>query len=480
MQAQLQQLNSLPQKDRTQACIAILNDTFTSSTNLVSDVSTFVDHVLQPEFAQIVAYQALTQLVTLMSSSSNLNIDTDLRKQLLSLTLDKMSTRTSQFEQQTSALREQYADLLEQDEEYTEAARILIGIPLESSSRSIEDKLRIYIRIVRLFLEEQDSTSAETFFNRASLIIHQTKNQELQLHYKLSQARMFDFDRKFVEAASKYHDISYNQMIGEDERLHTLNVAITCAVLAPAGPQRSRILTSLYKDDRSNQTQHFKILSKMFLDQLIETNQIKEFSLNLKPHQLAKLSTPRVVKLSTEQQQRQDQEIDTTNNKNGPETVLDRAIMEHNILACSKVYNNITFTGLGRLLGLKPLASEVMVRTMIGQGRLKATIDQVEELIMFDVDVRDNDGVVSNVAQKMMSEATTTTTSSSSTMAGGGAGLNEQDTNMMTGLDDQVTAPATLRFDAHVRRTLQLTETIAMRCQTLLEQGKQKPQSTQV
>lgn len=75
---------------------------------------------------------------------------------------------------------------------------------------------------MRLFLEEEDSVSAETFFNRASLISHETKDPEMQLHFKLSQARMFDFNRKFAEAASKYHEISYNQLIGEEERVQTL------------------------------------------------------------------------------------------------------------------------------------------------------------------------------------------------------------------------------------------------------------------
>lgn len=36
---------------------------------------------------------------------------------------------------QICTVREQYADLLEQDEEFPEAARVLIGIPLESGSR---------------------------------------------------------------------------------------------------------------------------------------------------------------------------------------------------------------------------------------------------------------------------------------------------------------------------------------------------------
>jgi hypothetical protein len=43
-----------------------------------------------------------------------------------------------------------------------------------------EYRLNIYIRIVRLLLEDDDAVTAENFFNRASLLIHDTKNRELQ------------------------------------------------------------------------------------------------------------------------------------------------------------------------------------------------------------------------------------------------------------------------------------------------------------
>ncbi|KAK4050963.1 hypothetical protein OIV83_003092 [Microbotryomycetes sp. JL201] len=452
MDAQLQKLASLPQKERTQAYIGTIDDTFKKSTNLVSDVAALLDHVLQPDFAQIVAQQALAELVAHIKLVS----DHDTRKQLLKDALDRTHTRATQYEEQISALREQYADMLEQDEEYEQAARTLIGIPLDS--RSVEDKLRIYIRIVRLYLEEENSTAAETYFNRASLISHQTKDAELQLHYKLSQARMFDYNRKFVEAASKYHDISYNQMIGDDERMHTLNVAIQCAILAPAGPHRSRVLSSLYRDERAASTPHFNILSKMFLDQMIRPDEVKDFASSLRRHQLAKLATPIAIKLAPDAELEQ--------GKTGPETVLDRAVMEHNVLSASKVYNNITFKGLGALLDLKPSAAESMARTMNQQGRLKATIDQIEQLIVFEVDARENDGVVSNVAQKMMAAAGTAINAD-----GVGGGSNGEDGANATGQDEQATAPATVKFDLHVRRTLQLTETIAARCEALLAKG---------
>lgn len=88
--------------------------------------------------------------------------------------------------------------------------------------RTVEYKLQVYIRIVRLFLQEEDSTSAETYFNRASLLHHTTKDLATQILFKGCQARMFDFSRRFAEASSKYHEISYITKIDEDDRLSAL------------------------------------------------------------------------------------------------------------------------------------------------------------------------------------------------------------------------------------------------------------------
>ena len=35
-------------------------------------------------------------------------------------------------------------------------------------------------------------------------------------------------------------------------------------------------------------------------------------------------------------------------------TILEHAVIEHNLLAASKLYNNITFSGLGALLEIPP------------------------------------------------------------------------------------------------------------------------------
>lgn len=84
------------------------------------------------------------------------------------------------------------------------------------------EKLRVYVRIVRLLLEDEDSVQAETYFNRAQLLVHSTTDRETILQFKLCQARISDYSRKFLEAASRYHELSYIGDIDEEERRHML------------------------------------------------------------------------------------------------------------------------------------------------------------------------------------------------------------------------------------------------------------------
>lgn len=90
------------------------------------------------------------------------------------------------------------------------------------SSMPDEEKLKVYIRIVRLLLEEEDSVQAETYYNRAALLVNTTKDRETLLSFKLCQARINDFTRKFLEAATRYHELSWTGEIDEEERTFML------------------------------------------------------------------------------------------------------------------------------------------------------------------------------------------------------------------------------------------------------------------
>jgi hypothetical protein len=90
--------------------------------------------------------------------------------------------------------------------------------------------------------------------------------------------------------------------------------AVTTSILAPAGPQRSRVLATLNRDERvsSSLPAHLPtMLRKMLLEYIVRAEEVKEFEAGLEEHQRAKVE--------------------------GGGTVLERAVREHNVGACGKV-----------------------------------------------------------------------------------------------------------------------------------------------
>lgn len=63
----------------------------------------------------------------------------------------------------------------------------------------------------------------------------ESKNEQLQIYYKVCYARVLDYRRKFIEAAQRYNELSYKPIIHEDERMEALKKALICTVLASAG-----------------------------------------------------------------------------------------------------------------------------------------------------------------------------------------------------------------------------------------------------
>ncbi|WVQ94980.1 hypothetical protein IAU59_002072 [Kwoniella sp. CBS 9459] len=266
-------------------------------------------------------------------------------------------------DEQTTVLRHLQSHLLQLEEDWLGAAKALMQIPLEGSSRLIsdEEKLAVYMKIVRLLLECGEWGQAQTYFSRASLLIHITDDKETSLSYKLSQARLFDFSARFNEAAQRYHEVSFDSAIAEEDRLQMLKAAVTTSILAPSGPQRSRILATLNRDDRVHTSLAASLstmLRKMLLEYIVRTEEVKEFEAGLEEHQRAKVE--------------------------GGGTVLERAVREHNVGACGKVYDNISFEALGHILNLDADAAEHTARRMIEQGRLRAWIDQPLHLLYFE------------------------------------------------------------------------------------------------
>ncbi|KAJ7638846.1 hypothetical protein FB45DRAFT_904030 [Roridomyces roridus] len=388
MDSKISALRNQGQKEQGANFIALIHEVLArpDQSAVVSDLHALVDTVVNhDDVGLVVGRQVLSEFVKILGEGTVKQ--PELRKALVEDTLATIQPRIVSYEEQANILRFQLADILEEEEDWSDAAQVLMRTSLDGQRAMADsDKLRVYVRIVRLLLEEEDSVQAETYYNRAALLVHSTSDKETLLQFKLCQARISDYSRKFLEAASRYHELSYVGDIDEEERRQMLLAAVTCAVLAPAGPNRSRVLASLYRDERTIDLPTYNILSKMFLDHILRSAEVKSFEETLKPHQLAKIAISSNDRLASAGQDDDPTSVNepAASTRTGPSTVLDRAVMEHNLLASSKIYNNITFRGLGALLDLTPGAAETMARKMIEQGRLRGSIDQVDKLIWFE------------------------------------------------------------------------------------------------
>lgn len=327
-------------------------------TECLDEVKSLIDLLINESVGLVISRQLFSDLCTLLQIGVMLN--TEEAKLIANYALDKIQPRAISFEDQVTSFRQFLSEIYESERDWKKAANILSGIPLETSQKQYQNdfKLKTYVKIAELYLEEADSVQAEINLSRAAALEKDTRDPHLQIKYKAVQARVWDFKRKFVEAASKYYELSLNaQLSTETEKMTALNNALNCTILAPAGKQRSRLLATLFKDERCQKLPAYSILEKMYLDRIIRSNQVKQFESTLLPHQKA-----------------------TTSDGS---TLIDRAVIEHNLLAASKLYNNIKFKELGALCEISADKAEKIASQMISEERMNGFIDQIGSIVHF-------------------------------------------------------------------------------------------------
>merc|ERR1712038_1589934 len=322
---------------------------------LVDGLKAFIEAIVNENVSLVISRQLLSEVAMEMAK-----VEDSISKAVSHYTLDIVQPRVISFEDQVGLIRQHLADIYEKEQNWKQAAQVLVGIPLETGQKqyTVDYRLETYLKIARLYLEDEDPVQGEAYINRAAQLQTQTKNDDLQIIYKVCQGRVFDYKRKFIEAASRYNELSYKMQIHDTERLTALKNATICTILAAAGQPRSRMLATLYKDERCQQLSCFNILEKMYLDRLIKRTELTEFETLLQVHQKAIMSDGM--------------------------SILEHAVIEHNLLAASKLYNNITLSGLGLLLEIPPEKAERIASRMITEERMVGHIDQIDSVVHFE------------------------------------------------------------------------------------------------
>jgi COP9 signalosome complex subunit 4 len=150
MEGRLRELLSLQQRDKAPAYTALLQRSLKDENNSIGDICLLISTVVNEEqVGLVVARQVLDELSKLIPE---IRRPREWKQELIQSVLRVLQPRLVSFEEwvselrylnlhdtlstrQATALRYQLADMFEEEEEWSEAAKVLTGISLESSNR---------------------------------------------------------------------------------------------------------------------------------------------------------------------------------------------------------------------------------------------------------------------------------------------------------------------------------------------------------
>ena len=279
-------------------------------------------------------------------------------KELCSHALAAIAPRANIFNREEAVFRRELAEVLDATKDTDGAIKLLIGITYDANEDDqVEKKVEDYLRLAEMYHDKEDSTQAEVYVNRVAHIIYKVDKRETQLRYNLASTKCADSKREFVRAAQGYYNLSTEQGIDAEVAPQMYHKSLVCTILSPAGPRKDRMLALLVNDDRAKLNPHYNLLQKMATGGLIKREFAKAFEDALEVHQKVKFSDGY--------------------------TVLDKALIEHNITVLSRIYTNITFSELGIFLGISATQGEKIISKMISERRVHAVLDQLHELVEF-------------------------------------------------------------------------------------------------
>ncbi|KAL3917913.1 MAG: hypothetical protein SGILL_004487, partial [Bacillariaceae sp.] len=116
------------------------------------------------------------------------------------------------------------------ESDFAAAARVLSGMRMEDDQNSVyyftpAQKCDVYVKISECFLEEDEIAESDSAVTKAGTVVESITNPDehlaLILRYKSTYARVLDSNRKFLQAAGRYYDLSQSSgdLIQEEDLL---------------------------------------------------------------------------------------------------------------------------------------------------------------------------------------------------------------------------------------------------------------------
>ena len=107
---------------------------------------------------------------------------------------------------------------------------------LDSAALSLEQRFRELAEIIGLFLMDGETVEANLYAQQAMPLQSACEDKATKLQFLVSYARILDSQHKYLEAARRYHSLSLEGSIEEEERLQLLSHAVRSSGFPSAPP----------------------------------------------------------------------------------------------------------------------------------------------------------------------------------------------------------------------------------------------------
>uniref|UniRef100_A0A1B0A0Q7 COP9 signalosome complex subunit 4 n=1 Tax=Glossina pallidipes TaxID=7398 RepID=A0A1B0A0Q7_GLOPL len=310
--------------------------------NLYEIFDVFVRNMVSGKVNVVVARMTMGKLISKLRRVSDV-----LATDLCQITLERLP-KNYLFDEHIADVIQLNASIVERHGFPKEAAVTLATLPFEkaTSYNTVPFRFDIYVKIASLFLEADDVGQAEVYIKRAAKLESKITVLESTISYRMYYARILERKHKFAEAAERYIDLSSIPHVS----LPVLQRAIVCTILSPVSQERSMLLAQLHQDNRIKNLLAHDIIEKMHLQTVVKRPELQEFESLLQEHHKA-ITTDGI-------------------------SVFDRAIIEHNVMACDKICDIISFEALAAISGTPIDVTELVASKMIAEGRLEGHIGE--------------------------------------------------------------------------------------------------------
>ena len=126
---------------------AILENILTHGEDeLVEGLKIFIEAIVNENVSLVISRQLLTEVGNTLAQ-----LEDSVSKAVSHFTIDIVKPRVISFEDQDTTIRTHLADIYEKEHNWSEAGKVLVGIPLETGQKqySVDFKLETYLKIAR-------------------------------------------------------------------------------------------------------------------------------------------------------------------------------------------------------------------------------------------------------------------------------------------------------------------------------------------